>query len=318
MKTIPEILKEAENFCINKDYKNAILSYQEASKLGSDEAYLNLGSVYFVKYSAMLFNVELNRELGWQYLNKAAELGNSTAMMLIGQSFQKGDYVPKDLFEAYYWLDKSSSKGNLTAKFILMIYLIDELKDSKLYHKAFEAASQLIDTEYNNFAKYYLLICYLNGYGTSVNFTKAEELYDEIKDLSLGFDLKEIEYKILENKADNDDTQAMIRMAQKAVSNSDYNKAYYWYDRAAKLGEEIAMSIIVNICDKSYAQYQDIPEEPERAFEYAKILSKNDSYYLYKLSQYYQKGYGTAANEQLSQECYQKYLIMSSKERGYR
>ena len=105
-------------------------------------------------------------------LKKAAEQGDDLAQLRLGNCYENGDGVEKNLSEAVKWWRKAAEQGNAQAQCYLGIcyYNGDEVEKNlseavKWYRKAAEQG--------NAQAQYNLGICYYNGQGMIQNNIKA-------------------------------------------------------------------------------------------------------------------------------------------------
>ncbi len=83
-----------------QDNVEAAKWYQKAVDQGFGEAYTNLGYMYDGG-----LGVAQNQQRAVELYTSGAEKGSLNAMLNLGVSYWKGEGVPKDLVQAYKWLD---------------------------------------------------------------------------------------------------------------------------------------------------------------------------------------------------------------------
>lgn len=94
-----------------KDYDGAIRWYEQASSNGSSGAMRNIGLIFYYGKGR---GVDYQKAYEWfmKAINYAA---NTHAMYMVGEMFEKGIYVPKDLNTAISWYHKADIQGSQMA-----------------------------------------------------------------------------------------------------------------------------------------------------------------------------------------------------------
>ena len=103
--------KKSKSVLARKEENEALL-WLEKSTLQDHAGALYLAST-LVSYGTEYF--EMNKEKGFSFLRKAAELGNVEAQYDFGCRYHRGEFVPQDKKLACEWWLKSTSKGDLFA-----------------------------------------------------------------------------------------------------------------------------------------------------------------------------------------------------------
>lgn len=77
-------------------------------------------------------NNRVDFKLAFEKLSQSSHLGNSSAKVLLGRMYEKGDYVDKSFSKAFEFVREASSSGNSQASFIIgnfaenEVYILDE------------------------------------------------------------------------------------------------------------------------------------------------------------------------------------------------
>jgi Caspase domain/Sel1 repeat len=95
------------------NFVEAIMHYEEASKLGSEFALTNLGNIFM--YDKNYRNFEKARK----YYERGAELGSDWAMANLGRIYYSGIGVNRNCNAAWEWYGKAAKLGNQSAKLAL-------------------------------------------------------------------------------------------------------------------------------------------------------------------------------------------------------
>ncbi len=95
-----------------KNYRDAMVWYEQAAALGNSDAEQRIGSIYNL---GMGVTKDYQKAMYW-YL-KAAGHGNSDALCNIGGLYQNGDGVEQNYVEAMMWFQKAADHGNADAEF---------------------------------------------------------------------------------------------------------------------------------------------------------------------------------------------------------
>lgn len=230
-----------------------------AERFGYPDAIAQLGRFY-----ANGIVVEQNDKKAWDYFNKGAELGSSTAMYCIGSCYDKGYLgVDRDYSKAFEWYIKAAELGNIGGMFCagLMYYEGDGVEqDYNLARKWFEKCAASEDAE----SMEILGDMYRYGQGVNINYAKAAQWYEKSANAGnsnsmfalgefylLGEGLKQDYNKALEwfeKAADAGNKNAAFNVGLMYRTGegvkTDYASAMKWYLKAAELGQPDAMNDI--------------------------------------------------------------------------
>ncbi|CAI3956104.1 TPR repeat (TPR) (PDB:1KLX) [Commensalibacter communis] len=113
-----------------------------------------------------------------EWYEKAAQQGNTDAMIGLSNMYQKGNGVPQDYAKSKEILEKAAEQNVAAAQYNLGILYSKGLGVPRNYTKAIEwyqkAATQEYGAAYNNIG-----VMYYAGAGVPVNMTKAKEYYKQ-------------------------------------------------------------------------------------------------------------------------------------------
>ena len=193
--------------------------------------------------------------------------GNHAAQALLGEIYQSGQAVPRDLDKAREWYEIAAYNGNPQAAHRLGIFYLNGLggleQDSKQAYDYFTFASDQGDIT----AKLRLGLLYLAGEGVPRDYEKAEELIEfvalknnPVAQYSLGAALFDGEFGVpdqergmqwLKKAAENDYADAQEKYGinlyhgNGAVANKQ--KGAQWLLKAANSGNLVAMIEVAQI-----------------------------------------------------------------------
>ncbi len=181
----PLSAQEKESNC-DSNFKQALTFLKEDKSSTDDQTFaINLlkpcasnGHVYAkvllgTIYEASATNKEHRK--AFKLYKEAAKSGNAIAMFNLGVLYKNGKGCQLNYNKARKWFEKSAEQGNEMAIYSLgYMYLKGLGSIDQDYNKA---VSYFEKSEYA-MAKYWLGVCYLNGYGVSKNIQKANELLE--------------------------------------------------------------------------------------------------------------------------------------------
>ena len=199
---------------------------------------------------ALLVQEELPEEnisISIEELLKLAQDGNTLAMLKLGESYQYGKGIPKDLDKAKEWYEKAAEKGNVDAMVNLgALYYEqrDKTKTIEWYEKAAEKG--------NDWAMFSLGVLYSKqrDYAKAIEWSEKAvekgngmailflgELYSEQGDYA-----KAIEW--YEKLAEKGSGWAMVCLGELYYEQGDKTKAIEWFEKAAEKGNDLAMCVL--------------------------------------------------------------------------
>ena len=223
-------------FKLATDYQNsgntllAIEHYEKAASLGSAEAQLNLGRMYFYGKG-----VKIDKRKAGEWYRKAAENGNAQAQFNLGVMYECGESdsgVNKDYLEAEKWYKKAVAQGHKDAP----AFLYGIQKEIKKQKDAKDILAKLVrEAENGNAeAQYELGNYYNNGIYVKRDDTKAIIWYR--KSAEQGLKISQFNMGCFYENGWG--------------TTADKEKALYWYKKAAEQGDEDAQKRI-NALQKS-------------------------------------------------------------------
>lgn len=181
----------------------------------SGQAYLWLGIAYYTGTGS-----PSDPELALRLLDSAAQLGNTRAMIILGQLYNGSDGIERDTVKVLQWYERAVEAGSVDAMVQLAgSYLSGESvpKDPQRAAELYQRAADLGSTE----AMCRLGICYENGDGVVLNSRRAFNLYQQAADLGSPFGMRLVAYCY----------------AQGIYVAEDMKQAVDWFTRAAEAGD---------------------------------------------------------------------------------
>lgn len=175
--------QEKESDCDSKF--NEALTYLKEDKSSEDnqEPAIKLlkpcaenGHIYAKVLLAKIYEKskdELDHQKAFKLYKEASKEGNSIAMANLAVLYKYGKGCKLNYNKARQWFKKSSDQGNHKATYSLG-YLY--LKGFGSIEQNYKKAIQYFEKSEYPMAKYWLGVCYLNGYGVDKNTSKANEL----------------------------------------------------------------------------------------------------------------------------------------------
>ncbi len=107
------------------NYEEALVHWRPLAQQGNTQAQFNVGFMYLKGEG-----VPVDKEIGNNWLLKAAELGHDKAQYNLGIAYLKGEGRPLDVEAAKKWLSKSAAQGYAQAQYALALLLMREGKKS--------------------------------------------------------------------------------------------------------------------------------------------------------------------------------------------
>lgn len=263
----------------------------------------------YATYDKGLINSNLKGENNFDELLKVAEQGDAQAQYLLGQYFDEGIIVDKNLHDAFYWYQKSAQQNNIKAELAVAKCFKNGTGVEESEFEAFNLYQKLANQEIAE-AQYYLGLCYYEGIGTDENAEEAYYWYH--KSAKQNFPLAEFTVGqcllwgdgIIEN---NDDALFWLERA----CTHNFSEAYYLIGKCFERGwgTEINLnSALSNYLKASELGYSDAQFKTgwfyekgigtavniKRAFYFYKLAASNQNRYgRYKLATCYRSGSGT-------------------------
>jgi TPR repeat protein len=169
---------------VKQDYLQAIKCYEIAKDPGNIDAPYQLGIIY---QHGKGVKADTNKAV--DYFTQAAQKGSSMAQFTLGQLYEKGELVSKNILEAVKWYSTSNSQANGDAHKWLYTYYDKEYSNDTFYDAQFHLLSQITNinsnrTQHQNNTligevNYKLGLMYFYGYGTKLDYKKAQKSFRE-------------------------------------------------------------------------------------------------------------------------------------------
>ena len=220
-------------------------------------------------------------------LKKAAELGNISCMVALGNYYKNGyeSYITNNSNEAAFWYKKAADLGNPEAKFSLSdLILCGNLGEKDLIN-AFRLIKEAAETDFVP-AFYVLGNFYQNGIGTAADNGQAAHWF--------------------EMSAKNGDPKgqyfyALCFYGGKGVEK-DYHKAFYWFEESAKNDYVDAMKWLGYLYEIGIGLPKS--DSTKAAEWYNKAYIKGDAFSAIRLGLMYKNGQGVRKDSAFSRKLF--------------
>jgi len=213
---------------VQKDEKCAAYWLERAGMQGNAAAQKILGDLY-----EQGRGVPKNLKLSADWRKKAADRGNTDAQLNLGKMYLSGEGVDKNSEQAEYWLKRAAVEGNTEAQFLL----------GKMYKL------RSADRREQALAQNFLAHSSEEGYDSAVAFLQFME--------DTGYEVEEAFHHHpvnLQKLAEDGDASSQYKLATRYESGHgeklDYEKALYWFRKAAANGNVMAMKSLAHIYEK--------------------------------------------------------------------
>ncbi|MHB0985100.1 MAG: tetratricopeptide repeat protein [Sulfuricella sp.] len=213
---------------VQKDEKRAAYWLERAGMQGNAAAQQILGDLY-----EQGRGVPKNLKLSADWRKKAADRGNTDAQLELGKMYLSGEGVEKNAEQAEYWLKRAAVEGSAEAQFLL----------GKMYKL------RSADRREQELAENFLARSAEEGYESAVEFMQFME--------DTGYEVAEVFHQHpinLQKLAEDGDASSQYKLATRYESGHgeklDYEKALYWFRKAAANGNVMAMKSLAHIYEK--------------------------------------------------------------------
>lgn len=175
--------------------------------------------------------VDKNLKLSFDWRLKAANRGILTAQVSLGKMYRDGQGVDKDINKAMFWFERAATEGNSEAQYLL----------GRMYHENPRSEAELAA------GRSWLQKAARQGYDSAAHFLALVE--------SIGYEIEETWYHRkpgLHKLANDGDPEAQYQLAQRYEQGvggvrKDTGLAIDWYRRAANGGNRMAMRALSQI-----------------------------------------------------------------------
>lgn len=273
---------------IQKNEPEAFSAFQEAARLGSPVAHLEMGHCY-----SMGLGTEQNHEKAYVFYETAANLGSSLAHVAIGHCYAMGRGVMKNDELAFHYYQKAAQLG-CGLGYVEMgschLLGIGAPQNDQEALRCFNEAIHFNSAD--GFVK--MGDCYYLNLGVAQDKQKAFEFYR--RGAFLGA------------------SEGFVKMGDHywlAPEFSEQKKAILFYENGADLGSSHAFYKIGD----SYWTGRGIGKNKEKAYEFYKKAAQLGSLHAWNAIGFcHWQGEGTDRNEIAALHCFQKAYQMGSKE----
>ena len=199
-----------------------------------------------------------DQAIGIQYYLQAAQSGNSEAQSQMGAIYYRGEHVPQDLEQAFYWLSKSAEQQNASGQVMLGQLYQEEAFSKKDGQKSIYWLTQAVENN-RRLAAHLLGDTYYQGIYAPKDLNKAFEWYKKAANMGYRQALLQMAvfyangYCMPKNPAKAEEmledllpypptSRALTQIAQwyergEEGFPKDQAIALYWYKKAAELAQ---------------------------------------------------------------------------------
>lgn len=230
---INEAIANAKEYADNEDYNTAFSYWEEAAKLGSEEAMMVVADYYFYGHG-----VGKNFEQAAHWYEKVAETGDTTAMFNIGICYINESDI-QDYDKAIEWITLAAENGHVKAQYNLgKLYLYGDGTIVSLNpNKGIEWLSMASDNGHNDAA--YDIATFLNDSGEKES---AVEWYKK---------------GAMSGNADAQHDLGVYYFNGWGGLEKDRETAASWYQRAANNGHEGAILKLAECYENGWGVQKD-------------------------------------------------------------
>ena len=255
-------------------------------------------------------------------LLKKAEQGDAAAQVNLGQAYEAGKEMPKDLGEAVKWYRKAADQGNAQGQF----YLARLYEQGNGVERDYQMAVHLYrksSEQGHAGAQNGLGVAYQNGRGVPKEYKEAAIWYRKSADQGYAVAQANLGYMYSHGYGAPKDENEAVNWYRKSadqgnalglnnlgsmyqrgsVVERDYQKALELYRKAAEKGNALAMCNLGIMCEKGQGVSKD---EKEAVGWFRKSAERGHASGQYNLGRMYQQGLGVVEDRQEALKWYQK------------
>lgn len=217
---------------VEKNKQEAFKWYQKAAEKGSPRAQYNCAQILMAQQEALDNYKEIKK-----YYENSANNDYMQAQNNLGLLYSKGEFVEKNIKKAIQLFEKASEQGDVMAMCNLgnIYFAGDGVAQNR--DKAFDLYMQAADKGYSNAQK-----------------TIGDMYLDKNQPL-----LSYYYYRLAAEQGNADACNSLGTLYSNIfVSNVDYKQAVFWFEKASKLGNELANENLTRISEKEFNQMSTI------------------------------------------------------------
>ena len=260
---------------------DAVDTNSDPNKINDLKKFAEASDVWAMFYYARLYHlskdVVKNLLLAVQYYTKAAQEGNTKAMVSLGNCYGRGDGVDKNEVEAVKWFKKAADLGNPVAMTKLGSCYANGWGVNNNFDEAFIWFNKAADLG-NADAMYCLSNCYFNGDGITKNDDEGFRWCKKAADLGLAKAMTKL---------------GLYYDGMGTSVEKNENESFNWYKKAADLGEPFSMVLLGNCYRWGKGVNQNISEAVKW---YKKAADLGAEMAMNKLGDCYKNGVGVNQN----------------------
>ena len=219
-----------------KDCKKALYWAQKSADQGEKDGQFRIGEIY----AAGCDDIAESKKESIFWYEKAAKQGHSDAQYWLWWAYRDGEGARKDSREGMHWLEKAAKQGHSDAQLRLSWAYRDGEGVAKDHIKAtywLEKAAP-----YEPIAVRQLARLYLEGDSTVRNIDKAILLFEQIA--AVDYTKKQYSNRFTRKIDFERKIEAQIQLGDIYFELKDYEKAIYWYEKAAQVTYEDKYSTV--------------------------------------------------------------------------
>lgn len=207
------LFQQGKKYYSNNQFTQAEQCLRQLSSY--PEVYFYLGYIYSYPEETK------NTALGFYYTSKAAGAGITAAQNNLGQMYEEGVYVRKDLRKAFEWYMEAAREGNAKAMYNIGRFCYNGIYVSQDYDTAFKWYLASFNKSADGVTAARIGECLYYGRGCKQDFSKAVEFLEFAQSKGKGNKqlLDQAKQKISAQPADNNKTNS-------GSTESAYKRAY--------------------------------------------------------------------------------------------
>lgn len=186
---------------------------------------------------------------GYSFLIQSAELNYPEAQATLGALYYQGSEITEQSYEkARFWLQKAAEQNNAAAQATLGEMYLNALGGKRDTTTAIKWISKSAEQD-NVSGLFYLGVCYREGLGVEQDYSKAMSLYkkaiDQKPDDSLFSEddrVRSIQQEEYNKVVAECELQIGFLHEKGWGTSQDWDKAHYWYKKAAEKGNAQAQT----------------------------------------------------------------------------